>query len=212
MRATAEVRWFYEGTIPAGVEAWFQRFERELYAQPPRTDSYLYPTDAALNVKVREGRLEIKRRDTQGTATVFNPRVEGYVERWRKWGFVLASGEAGKVFDATDTLRIDVRKTRWMHSYRFDETGRIRPASVAEVSPSGCEVELAHIEAAGQGWWSLCFEAYGDETSLADLLLRTAQYMFAHGDPPALDLGHSVGYAGWLLKSVKRDTRRSRLT
>jgi len=206
MRATAEVRWFYEGPIPAAVDAWFRHFEPEPHAQPPRTDGYLYPTGAALNVKVREGRLEMKRRDAMGDAVVFNPRIEGYVEHWRKWSFALASGEAAEVFGRADPLWIDVRKTRRMRSYRLDEAGRVTPVSAAAASPSGCAVELAHVEAAGRRWWSLCFEAYGDDAPLADLLVHTARHVFAHGDPPALDLGHSAGYAGWLLGSVKRET------
>ena len=73
--ATIETRWFYAGRLPAAVLAWFEALGPAPDEQPARTDHYLQPTDAGLNVKLREGQLEAKRREAPGTPPVFLARA-----------------------------------------------------------------------------------------------------------------------------------------
>ena len=74
MIATAEVRWFYRGPLPAAVRAWFEARGSRMAYQAPRRDRYLGLPGDALNVKLREGRIEIKLRQRQGEVLPLHPR------------------------------------------------------------------------------------------------------------------------------------------
>ena len=195
MLASAEVRWFYRGNPRDAVTEWFDTFDPT--TEPSRTDWYLQPTDAAMNVKWREGRIEAKRRDAPGEAVAFAENIHGLLERWRKWSFPLAE-EAGANL-SEQALWQAVEKSRLMKKFRRDEKGRIVPVPADGYPDAGCQVELASLETKGEMWWSLCFESFGPEAPLRDLLVETAAYVFSKGTPPTLELAHSDGYAAWLL-------------
>lgn len=196
IRTTLELRWFMEGDVPAAVTAWFDGLGRAPEAQPARTDLYLRPTDASLNVKVREGRLEIKRRLEASGLLDVHADGSGCVERWRKWSFALAT-DAADFVDA-DAAWIPVRKARWLRLYDVAD-GR-SPVAVHGFYPErGCALELARVEAVDRNWWSLCFEAFAPTGPLTPLLQETARAVFTRGTPPRLDPAHSVGYPEWLM-------------
>lgn len=200
MWTTAEVRWFYEGAIPDEVAAWFRQLKGEIMIQPPRTDRYVRPTDAAMNVKLREGRVEVKRRDGSGRLERWTPQIAGQIGRWRKWGFAAQA-------DALDDLGgqrywIAVTKARRMRSYWVDADGRTEPVRWGDLPARGCDIELSRVTVRDTVWWSLCLEAFGDEESLAERLRRTAQHVFTQGSPPELSAEHSYGYPAWLMNIV----------
>ncbi len=194
MRATAEVRWFLAGPIPDHVAAWFAGLAEGEPTAATRTDRYLCPTGPALNVKLREGQLEVKRRDAEGMKAALHPRIIGQEERWRKWSFAVQGGEA-----ANDERWLAVAKTRRLLAYQVEEDGQVRRVSGSEAPASGCEVELSQVEAGRQVFWSLCFESYGDEDRLHEMLHRTAAHVFHHGDPPSLASTDSFSYPAWLM-------------
>jgi hypothetical protein len=68
-----------------------------------------------------------------------------------------------------------------------------------EFPERGCAAELTTIQVEGQEWWSLGLEAFGEENSLAETLMRTARHVL----PPeqlsfSFDAAHSYGYPRWL--------------
>ena len=201
MNATAEVRWFYAGDVPEAADVWLEALPGQP-SEAARTDRYLRPTDAALGVKLREGQLEIKRRDAPGDPCQFHPRVTGRVERWRKWSF--DAGERTSDVPpwtsvAGAALWVDVAKTRRKIRYRVEPDGQV-VAYAGEAAPeNGCDLELTRVAVADVRWWSVCLEAFGDERALRDTLLQTARYVFETSVPPSLDEAHSKGYAAWLL-------------
>ncbi len=217
MYPTAEVRWFYKGTMPSEIHAWFQgRHLPPPEAQPPRVDRYLRITDSeSLGVKLRGGgqtpRLEIKQRvsDSPFSTQVaqLHPGVAGVVEHWRKWSQPLAESHWDPV-PATSWIR--VRKARLMHTFHVtgDEIVHVR-GNMGPVSVPGCELELSTINAANQTWWSLCFEAFGEDADvkpikLYETLLRVAKHVFTAYGPSlptgivSLDIQNSYGYPRWL--------------
>lgn len=200
MYPTAEVRWFYTGPIPPETEAWFQQGAGDVTREPPRTDRYLrLPNTDGLNVKLREGRLEVKQRVGQATLVPFHDRVAGSVEQWRKWSFELVEpASAPSSIASTDPSWIAVRKERRLRTYQAKD-GEVVVARGAPDSPAeGCELELTRIQAAGQAWWTLAFEAFGDESILQEELLLVARHVFSVDRPPLLQAGDSYGYAAWL--------------
>ena len=198
IRATAEVRWFLPGPVPPDVRAWFDDLGPLVEAASPRTDCYVQPTGPGLNVKVREGRLEVKRRDAPGAVREWAAGVAGVVEHWRKWSFAL--DEAVRAMHSAYWQA--VRKQRRLRAYRPDGAGGVAEVSDDAESEAGCEVELSEIQVDGQTWWSVCFEAFGPEDQLDRLLLDTARHVFAQSMPPTVLVSdHSMGYPAWLLQT-----------
>ncbi|MGI9174924.1 MAG: hypothetical protein ACR2GR_06365 [Rhodothermales bacterium] len=197
MGATAEVRWFYPGDVPEAVSTWFEALPGDR-TEERRTDRYLRPTDAALNLKWREGQLEIKRRDAEGEHAEITESVAGRLERWRKWSF-----DATERTSTESAYWIDVAKTRWKRRYRVEAGGRVTAYAGTDRLEDGCDVEVTILSVQGEPWWSVCLEAFGDEASLQGTLMHTAQHVFRIAAPPALEEAHSKGYAAWLLESVE---------
>jgi len=192
-----EVRWFYRGLIPPEVMAWFGRMGSLLEEQPGRVDHYLRRLDNdSLGVKLREGRLEIKQRIGPPRVVDFHPKVSGLVEGWRKWGFPLAQNEPP--LSGPDAAWIAVVKKRQLRRYRVTEDGQVENVAVEAEPAQGCELELSRIEVAGQSWWSICFEAFGQEANREEYLRLTAHHVFGVIEPPLLEIEASFSYPAWL--------------
>jgi hypothetical protein len=196
MHTTAELRWFFPGCIPDAVATWFDACDPD--SEPSRTDIYLHPTSEAMNVKWRAGKVEAKRRDAEVEAIELGKGIKGVVEQWRKWSFTLSEGSER----VEHPLWRPVRKERRMKSYRLDVSGRVFPVPEGVTPKSGCEVELSQIEIDDMLWWSLCFEAFGEETHLRVGLLQTVGVVFSEGFPLQLGIQQSYGYAAWLLDNA----------
>lgn len=197
MDRTAELRWFFTGPPPPEARAWFDALDGLRRPPGARTDTYLRPTDPALGVKLREGRLELKRREGEGTLVTPAPRVQGRAETWVKWGFVLNGGSDR----AAGGDWIEVAKERWMCSFAV-EPDRVRPAD-GRPAPGYCNAELTAIGVEGERWWTVCLEAHtnGDPAAGAPgpILARAAAHVFACGTPPPLTDEASYSYPDWLL-------------
>jgi len=198
MYPTAEVRWFIRGTIPPEVDAWFRRGPGRVNKEPVRTDRYLQLRGSeGLNVKMREGLIEIKQRVGPVDVVRFHERVRGLVEQWRKWRFQLAGPDAAR--SETDAFSwVAVRKDRRLRTYRVTGEKEVVVLSDAEVPASGCELELTAVRMAGRAWWTVALEAFGDTSALRDNLFFTAQHVFHGDDTPAFKAADSRGYAAWL--------------
>ncbi len=209
MFPSMEVRWFYQGTVPAEVAQWFHSGTSQVEEQPPRVDYYLCLQEMdGLGIKLREGRLEVKRRQRQHGILRFCAQAAGLMEHWRKWGFELPKA-AGKLSDSLrlSSFWLSVRKERQLRKYRVAEDDRLAPVPAEEYPERGCSVELSILRVKEQDWWSLCFEAFGDESSLREtLLLVVEQVLACERVPFPLDARASYGYPRWLA-SLSRPSR-----
>ncbi len=201
MLPTAEVRWFYQGVSPAEVLAWFQRGERQPERQPRRVDYYLHLVeDDSLGIKLREGRIEVKVRLQQQGIVRFHERVAGLVEHWRKWSFQLAQADdtlTGLLTPASSWIA--VKKERQLYTVQLTAHKRIVTLSAEDNPAEGCNLELTSIEVGGKQWWSLGFEAFGDELTIGENLRLVAETILTDDSgPPALGAEHSYGYPKWL--------------
>lgn len=195
MFATAEVRWFFPGSIPDDARAWFRTVAGTPETEA-RTDRYVLPTaPEGLGVKWRSGRLEVKRLAEVVGEERFHERVAGRVERWRKWSFPLAP-EADLAEPAGDW--VEVAKRRQVR-YFVAEDGAVRWAEDGECSAHACGLELGEVRVGDEVWWSVCLEAFGgDEAALPDRLRRVAAHVVA-AEPPELGAGHALSYPAWLV-------------
>ena len=209
MYPTAEVRWFYPGPIPPQVATWFNHESVTLKREPVRVDRYLRPSGFGdVNVKLREGRIEVKRRVGESNRIRFHPRVTGVVERWRKWSFELTQqGTADNWASLPVSSWIPVRKNRSLRTYEVTDGEVLVARSALEAPADGCELELTRIVAFEQVWWTLAFEAFGDEDTLRDNLRLVATHVLGTDEPPRLDVGQSQGYAAWLIDLLETEAQ-----
>lgn len=206
--STAEVRWFYEGTVPAKVTEWFSHGERPPEAATPRTDFYLRAVGGdSLGIKLREGKLEIKQRYQQYGVRRFHHEVTGWAEAWHKWRFELAQAaedltEAGM----SSATWIGVQKERKLRKFHVACSGEIVAVPVMAQVDQGCGIELTQVSVEGNEWWSLGFEAFGEAAAIQSNLLLVAEYVLRSDNPPLLDLQASFGYPRWL-EVIQRSAR-----
>jgi hypothetical protein len=195
-----EVRWFCEGTVSSEVWEWFQQGEQEPEEQATRIDYYLrLPNTDFLGIKLREGKIEIKQRHCQHGVIHFHKRIAGMVEHWRKWSFELAkvNDELPSIVTPA-SLWIGVSKRRKLRKYRLTANKVVVAASAQEHPDQGCGMELTNISVEGKDWWSLGFEAFGDEAILQETLLLVAKQVLAVSEPPILNATDSCSYPKWL--------------
>lgn len=178
---TAEVRWFLRGPLPEAVAAWFDRLGGDVEVEV-RTDRYLAPVSDGLGVKVRDGRLEAKRRDRR-LDLLRAGRAEGAVEAWTKWSFPLAH-------DA-------VPGAGWK------EVRKLRRQRGRRAGAGTCVLEVGEVETAGAVWWTVCLEADGlSQEARLRALVETAGRWLGIGDAPTLPAGAAGGYPAWLLEAA----------
>lgn len=174
---TAEARWFQRGAVPADVRAWFDALGPPVETER-RTDRYLAPTDDALGLKVREGRVEAKRGDG-APGRLQAGRAEAAIGVWAKWSFaVSADGEPVGGWVA-------VEKTRWQREH--------------EAAGAACSLELGEAAVRGDVWWTVALEASGgDEAARRFALVDAARRWLGRPDAPALPASAAMGYPAWL--------------
>jgi hypothetical protein len=168
--------------------------------QPTRADHYMrLPDSEGLNVKMRGGRIEIKQRVGPVDRVCFHERVTGFVEEWHKWSFQLAAPGRARLRTASRASSwIAVWKNRQLRTYRVQDGGYVVARPTPDSPTQGCELELTEVQAAGQVWWTLALEAFGDESRLRDTLSLVAKQIFSADEPPSLEAANSHGYAAWL--------------
>lgn len=190
-----EVRWILPGPLEPAMADWFGRFPAEVAA---RQDAYLVdPELRGLSVKVRGGAaFEVK--VYRGSPEIFDLSryARGRTECWQKWSFPLTSPAQDGGGLAVWTM---IGKRRRVIRFRM-AGGRVA-AVPGPASEPGCAVELTEIDADGQAFWSLGFEAIGPADLLRRVLRDSAAAMFAQAPPTRANLGMSCcqSYAQWLL-------------
>jgi hypothetical protein len=184
--------------LPLSIIKWYESSAPTAEIQDPRTDHYLNLVGGEkMSIKVREGRLEVKKRYSNVEIAKLHPKVRGHLENWRKWGIDLGNIKRLPSSVSTDTW-IPVTKRRRLCTFQ-NSSGRWRPVSFDLASfDSGCEMELTTLKVGSQVWWTLAFEAFGPANGNRAALLSLSAQIFATLDPPDLSTPDSFGYPRWL--------------
>ena len=213
MFPTVEARWFRQGEVSPEVASWFHEAEGDVDRRPRRVDHYLRLKNRnGLGIKLREGRIEVKQRNLRKDAIHFHQHAVGAIEHWRKWSFPLAGSHQAQLSIAVpEASWTRVSKERRLLTYRLTEDGRVvvatSPRDRSDVTRQGCVMELTGVRVGGQDWWTLAFEAFGDEPLLEDLLFAVARHLLAARAPPVLNISESWSYADWLrIVAQEKDT------
>jgi hypothetical protein len=165
-----------------------------------REDRYLWlPGIDFLGVKIRGGRLELKRRLAEHGAWSWTPAVQGRVATWRKWPIEL--GEEG--IGVRDHNWVAIKKERELRKFAVESKGKLKDVLPDAFPKLGCGVELTKLAIGGTAWWSVAFEAFGSEEKLAATMETVAARMLAEGLPIKLAVKDSFDYPRWLTLARK---------
>lgn len=200
MLTTAELRWFNHGALPEEISYWFNCLGDYLAPPEEREDLYLSSVGCDyLGIKLRQGRLEIKWRQAELGRVRFADRVEAKAEKWGKW---LCEDRTAESFRLTDVVGkkawVSVKKARSQRQYQFIPGKSIIAVPVTESIDQGCNVELTHLSINGNAWWSLAFEAFGEDDYLIDNLQTVAHWVFKNYSGWELQFEDSYAYPMWL--------------
>ena len=220
METTLEVRWFVKGMPPAVVQRWFKlECPGELLEEEPETREDLYacrtPKDInkfsviasnitnpiAINLKLREGNLELKLRQDEWKNQQFgnlkNSAVcGGNIEQWYK----LTEGE---LKDSGISVSHLIPKTNWISVYKKREQ-----KLVAEVKS-----ELTWLRSDRDCWWSVAFEMTKNKNDeernnyFKKVIDRACQSYYG----PKLSTVNSYSYSRWLLELYPQTMFNSKL-
>lgn len=189
---TREVRWFFDGPLPADVRMWFTDYARR-GTRESRTD--VYDRSAArsgVGIKRRDGAtIDAKHRVGDPEVLELWPGVTGRVEEWQK------TRESGLLVG-----RDQVVISKKIITLTFDH-----PLS-SDDDPIGCEAELASIRVGPHRSWSLCFETYGDpELRVEALQIGIGELLGEDHFPATLSLSASAsfGYPEWITRLDPND-------
>ena len=201
MLVSAELRWFERGRVPDAITQWFQQDELGDYLAPAeeRVDVYLYlPGCEYMGIKLRQGRLEIKWRKAELGIVRFGDTLEGKAEKWGKWLCEDPSQESFQPQDVGGKLWVSVKKARSQRRYQILPDRSIKAVPVNESIDQGCNVELTQLSINGNDWWSIAFEAFGEDERSMNNLKSVAGEVFKTYRGSELQAKDSYAYPSWL--------------
>lgn len=153
METTLEIRWFIEGILPLKIQNWFKNKcpGKSLGQLEIREDWYfcgdrnlaqfiqIPPTYSLeeINLKLREGNLELKLRQQQLGTEKFGS-WQGKIEQWSK----LSQSELEQLLIASPIEKYWIRVTK-------EREQKIQ---------QNVKSELTRLKIEGNFWWSLAFE------------------------------------------------------
>lgn len=202
MLTTTEIRWFYSGTLPAEIQDWFNTDVLGEHHHPPeeREDVYLHiPECEYLGIKLRQKRLEIKLRKAELDALRFGDNLEGKAEKWVKWSCEDPTAESLIPVDLVKKAPwLTVKKVRCQRKYQVSYNTSLISVPVDRAIDRGCNVEITQLNIHDNAWWSLAFEAYGEDTNLIDNLKAVASWILKSYPIFKLQTQDSYAYPKWL--------------
>ncbi|HEY9726099.1 MAG TPA: hypothetical protein V6D50_06585 [Chroococcales cyanobacterium] len=188
MLTTLEVRWFARGQPPTEVEHWFNAdCPGELMRTPEeREDLYLYtPRCDYLNIKLRQGSLDVKWRKAQLGVRQFSKCWEGQVEQWLKW--TCKDPDSQTMMPAEVMGKgpwISVKKVRLQRQYQ------------------AVSYELTQLNVMDDDWWSMGFEAAIEQGEQFESFERVVTQVSQTYRGPELSTEHSYAYPAWLCRVI----------
>ena len=221
MLFTAEVRWFWEGPLPATVADLFASADLSLVEphdaglvgiESPRIDTYVrLPGSEVVGVKYRQGLFEIKAQRAPALHRQLSARSSGLADGWCKISVTSGEFAIGSLWPEDLREVRHVRKVRCLRRYVVEEA--VRSVPVAQVPGRGCNLEITEVQlvshhdpalaaSVGAPFHSLAFEGFGAAEKVAGLRDRALAQLLPliERAPLALDAAHSLSYPAWLAR------------
>ncbi len=207
MPVSGEVRWFFDNALPGEVGRWFAHGRPATTAEPREDHYLLFPSSLGLNVKLREGRLEVKALVKALGMWTFTATAAGNVQLWEKrFGGDAALREFEKLRSSASHLWITVWKKRTLRTFSPDGDCLTEVPAGKVFLSEGCNVELTDILVNGSAYWSFALEAFGEPSRIERHLQRVAGIVLAeeHRPPHPFPAVNSRSYPEWIEQFSKK--------
>ncbi len=165
MYKSKEIRWFTT-TEDKQITGWFKAQGINFETTESRTDYYLpLPDKEEMNIKLREGKIEIKQRSGESQIGKLTKTAEGYFENWVKWSF------DADIADPLSKAIIEEKKYNWIEIWKKrigvkltpDANGKTKVVSIKEHIPYGCQIEYTRIVVHQKEYFSFALEWFGEK-------------------------------------------------
>lgn len=200
MLKSTEIRWFFEGKIPINVTKSLE--ETGLDISENRTDHYLLLQGCDnIGIKIRNSRLEIKRRRDVQPYDISQLNISGKIERWERWEWndktaCIEIEQLNYKDDISPWIKVD--KKRWQKKFSVRDNVLIPVPSQALYSDLA--MEITELKSNGQSWWTIGFDLFTEQNrSLFEQLIETCPVLQLEVD---LKKEWSFGYPRWLSQVV----------
>jgi hypothetical protein len=201
MLTTLELRWFAHGTLPTEVKHWFSAdCPGDLLGSPEeREDLYLYIPDCDyLNIKLRQGNLEVKWRKAELGILQVGDDWEGKVEKWLKWSCEDPTQQSmmpAEVVSKGPWVSVMKERCQRRYSSRTPSGNAERPS---QRQYQGISYELTQLKVKNDAWWSIAFEMAVEDDNPIDRLEDIVQQVNKTYRGPELLAKNSYAYPNWL--------------
>lgn len=196
---TAEIRWFQKGVSPPNMHQWLQHLNGVFEEQEPRIDVYqVLPDQMNLGIKLREGRMEIKKRLAfQHSFTSEN--IHGKLETWIKWSSKTEEGipSYNTMFDDVSHW-IRIEKKRILQKFEITRKKQLTLYPDNGFPEAGIAIELANLKVQEHPWWTFALECFGPMERVATDLLSVAPALLENNVSTQLTKDNSYGYPEWI--------------
>lgn len=208
MFTSIEMRWFYPGAVPSAVQEWWSgdSLGKPSDAAEEREDLYLYTTPMCeyLNMKLRQGRIEVKWRKAELGLLQFGDRCQGKLEKWVKWMCEdSASDRITPAAVSSEDPWIAVQKKRSQRLYKLSHDTPLTLTPIDEPTDGSCSVEVTTLHLQDSQWWSLAFDVFGEYVSIQAKIQPAIAFIFKNFPDIELNLDRSFGYPKWLSLEAK---------
>jgi hypothetical protein len=166
MYTTREIRWFFVKDNTS-IRSWFADKGFSFESADARTDHYLFLPDIHnLNVKLREGQIEIKQKTIVSKEYALGSQATGYLEEWKKWSLALDNKDtlSKSIMGHEYSQWIAVHKERMGLILRQDEDQQLHYHDISADLPSGCQIEYTRVRTNEQTWFTFGLEWFGEST------------------------------------------------
>jgi hypothetical protein len=213
---TYEIRWFFDGSVPAAVRTWWTDLPSDVVDAAERTNVYFVVASRSdFGMKPRGGRLELKGCERSEPPLMLPGGCEGRLEWWLKQKWKLSAPVCAHNDFTVRGERLRVTKSRSRHMYDSDTQGCpdflvVQPPANGRLS---LVAELTTITSAStpdsRGYaparpgWTLAVETQGDRYSgdqLRSALVLGAEWLLGADPGPPLSADNSYGYPAFTLR------------
>jgi hypothetical protein len=214
---TVEIRWFFNGLIPAEVENWFtdQLPGNNLLHEKPRTDTYFIVQERDdLGLKLSRGSLELKWRQESEPFSLSAPALAGVKETWikEKWKYAKKHGDkiaSGFNKPRLKGWRVEIPKQRAVREYRADSADKITALTqflnfdnlTGEDYAPVVKIEMTTLSKLGKPGWTLGLEAAGEPQTLHQVFEQAVHDLLKDYPQSNLQSSHSCGYPWWVAQT-----------
>jgi hypothetical protein len=198
MYYSSEIRWF--ARTKEVLYPLFLKLPGDAFSNALREDHYLVTEVDYLNVKLREGKVELKWRTAPSLPFRIGEIVIGRQEEWVKASFEDQDPIQSNLrnMSSSNYTWISILKERQQKKYGIHPKNSISPVGNDASVNQGCFVEYTEVQILSKRFYTFSLESFGNEESTESSLNHVCDYLQQSSDLTRLAQLPCQGYAEFL--------------